>query len=136
VQSIAPEPRLTDKRVVYRPYQDAAADFPAIRREAFERAIWLIEPDGRVRCRRGRPRDRGTPQAHQARGMRIHRALAARSCDLAVLLDRPKIIAGSFSAPTNRRSRARESDQTTSRLSLLPWTPAVQEPATFFTYGA
>jgi predicted DCC family thiol-disulfide oxidoreductase YuxK len=40
--------RLTNKRVVYRPYQDAAADFPAIRREAFERAIWLIEPDGQV----------------------------------------------------------------------------------------
>jgi predicted DCC family thiol-disulfide oxidoreductase YuxK len=40
--------RLTNERVVYRPYQDAAADFPAIRREAFERAIWLIEPDGRV----------------------------------------------------------------------------------------
>jgi predicted DCC family thiol-disulfide oxidoreductase YuxK len=40
--------QLTNKRVVYRPYQDAAADFPAIRREAFERAIWLIEPDGRL----------------------------------------------------------------------------------------
>ncbi len=40
--------RLTNGRVIYRPYQDAAADFPTIRREAFERAIWLIEPDGRV----------------------------------------------------------------------------------------
>jgi predicted DCC family thiol-disulfide oxidoreductase YuxK len=40
--------RLTSGRVIYRPYQDAAADFPTIPREAFEHAIWLIEPDGRV----------------------------------------------------------------------------------------
>ncbi len=32
---------LTNGRVVYRPYQDAAADFPAIPHEAFERPIWL-----------------------------------------------------------------------------------------------
>ncbi len=40
--------RLTNGRVIYRPYQEAAADFPTIPHEAFERAIWLIEPDGRV----------------------------------------------------------------------------------------
>src|SRR6266542_2536213 len=40
--------RLTNGRVIYRSYQDAAAEFPTIPREAFERAIWLIEPDGRV----------------------------------------------------------------------------------------
>jgi predicted DCC family thiol-disulfide oxidoreductase YuxK len=39
---------LTHERIVYRPYQEAAADFPAIPRQAFERAIQLIEPDGRV----------------------------------------------------------------------------------------
>ncbi|HWK34328.1 MAG TPA: lipase maturation factor family protein [Hyphomicrobium sp.] len=38
--------RLTGDRVVYRPYQEAAADFPAIPREAFERATHLIFPDG------------------------------------------------------------------------------------------
>jgi predicted DCC family thiol-disulfide oxidoreductase YuxK len=40
--------RLTRGRVVFRPYQDAAAEFPAIGNEAFARAIWLIEPDGHV----------------------------------------------------------------------------------------
>jgi predicted DCC family thiol-disulfide oxidoreductase YuxK len=39
---------LTGERVVYRPYQEAAADFPAIPRAAFERAIQFIETDGRV----------------------------------------------------------------------------------------
>src|SRR5450631_2977401 len=39
---------LTQDRVAYRPYQEAAADFPAIPREAFARAVQLIEPDGRV----------------------------------------------------------------------------------------
>src|SRR5262249_21890813 len=39
--------RLTNGRVSYRPYQEAAADFPTIAPEAFERAIWMIEPDGR-----------------------------------------------------------------------------------------
>src|SRR6266542_573080 len=34
--------RLTNGRVIYRPYQDAAADFPTIPREAFEHAVWLI----------------------------------------------------------------------------------------------
>lgn len=38
--------RLTGDRVAYRPYQEAAADFPAIPREAFERASHLIFPDG------------------------------------------------------------------------------------------
>ena len=37
---------LTGDRVVYRPYQEAAADFPAIPLEAFRRSIQLIEPDG------------------------------------------------------------------------------------------
>ncbi len=39
---------LTHGRVVFRAYQEAAADFPAIPSEAFQRAIQLIEPDGRV----------------------------------------------------------------------------------------
>jgi predicted DCC family thiol-disulfide oxidoreductase YuxK len=39
---------LTKERVVYRPYQDAATDFPTIPQEAFQRAIQLIEPDGHV----------------------------------------------------------------------------------------
>ena len=39
---------LTDERVAYRPYQEAAADFPQIPREAFPHAVQLIEPDGRV----------------------------------------------------------------------------------------
>jgi predicted DCC family thiol-disulfide oxidoreductase YuxK len=39
---------LTGERVVFRPYQEAAADFPSIPLEAFARSIQLIEPDGRV----------------------------------------------------------------------------------------
>jgi predicted DCC family thiol-disulfide oxidoreductase YuxK len=39
---------LTNGRVVYRPYQEAAADFPTIPLAAFGRAIQFIEPDGRV----------------------------------------------------------------------------------------
>jgi predicted DCC family thiol-disulfide oxidoreductase YuxK len=39
---------LTKERVVYRPYQDAAGDFPAIPLEAFPHSIQFIEPDGRV----------------------------------------------------------------------------------------
>jgi predicted DCC family thiol-disulfide oxidoreductase YuxK len=39
---------LTGERVRYRPYQEAAADFPAIAPDAFAHAIQLIEPDGRV----------------------------------------------------------------------------------------
>ncbi len=39
---------LTGERVIYRPYQEAAADFPAIPVAAFQRAIQLIEPDGHV----------------------------------------------------------------------------------------
>ena len=39
---------LTEERIQYRPYQEAAADFPAIPRQEFQRAIQLIERDGRV----------------------------------------------------------------------------------------
>ena len=39
---------LTGERVIYRPYQEAAVDFPAIPLEAFQQAIQLIEPDGKV----------------------------------------------------------------------------------------
>jgi len=39
---------LTSDHIVYRPYQEAAADFPTIPLEAFRRAIQLIEPEGRV----------------------------------------------------------------------------------------
>jgi len=37
---------LTGDRIVYRPYQEAAADFPDIPLEAFKAAIQLIEPGG------------------------------------------------------------------------------------------
>jgi predicted DCC family thiol-disulfide oxidoreductase YuxK len=37
---------LTDERVIYRPYQEASGDFPAIPREKLARAIFFIEPDG------------------------------------------------------------------------------------------
>jgi len=40
--------QLTGDRVVYRPYQEAAPDFPAIPVEDFKRAMQLIEPDGRA----------------------------------------------------------------------------------------
>jgi hypothetical protein len=40
--------RQTDRRVVYRPYQEAASDFPTISLATFERAIQLIEPNGGV----------------------------------------------------------------------------------------
>ena len=40
--------RQTGGRVVYRPYQDAASDFPTISREAFKRAIQLVEPNGQI----------------------------------------------------------------------------------------
>ena len=39
---------LTRGRIVFRPYQEAAPDFPAIPTEAFRRSIQLIETDGRV----------------------------------------------------------------------------------------
>jgi len=39
---------LTGDRILYRPYQEAASDFPGIPREAFARAIQLIEADGSV----------------------------------------------------------------------------------------
>ena len=39
---------LTGGAIAYRPYQDAAADFPAISLRSFQRAIQLIEPDGQV----------------------------------------------------------------------------------------
>jgi predicted DCC family thiol-disulfide oxidoreductase YuxK len=39
---------LTGERVIYRPYQEAAPDFPTISPESFQRAIQLIEPAGQV----------------------------------------------------------------------------------------
>jgi len=39
---------LTGERVIYRPYQEAAAAFPSIAPHEFRRAVQLIEPDGRV----------------------------------------------------------------------------------------
>jgi predicted DCC family thiol-disulfide oxidoreductase YuxK len=39
---------LTNGRVVFRPYQEAATDFPTIRQEEFQRAVQLIETDGHV----------------------------------------------------------------------------------------
>ena len=40
--------RQTGGRVVYRPYQEAASDFPTISCEAFKRAIQLVEPNGQI----------------------------------------------------------------------------------------
>jgi predicted DCC family thiol-disulfide oxidoreductase YuxK len=40
--------RQTGGRVVYRPYQEAASDFPTISLAAFEQVIQLISLDGRV----------------------------------------------------------------------------------------
>jgi predicted DCC family thiol-disulfide oxidoreductase YuxK len=39
---------LAAERVVYRPYQEAARDFPAIPADAFRHAVQLIDADGRV----------------------------------------------------------------------------------------
>ena len=39
---------LTGELITYRPYQEAAVDFPAISVQSFQRAIQLIESDGRV----------------------------------------------------------------------------------------
>ena len=39
---------LTEDRVIYRAYQEAATAFPSIPVSAFQRAIQLIEPDGHV----------------------------------------------------------------------------------------
>jgi len=39
---------LTGDRIAYRPYQQAAADFPAISLDAFRHSIQLIEPDGTI----------------------------------------------------------------------------------------
>ena len=40
--------RLTDDRVDYAPYQEVAAQFPAIPLAAFQRAVQYVQPDGRV----------------------------------------------------------------------------------------
>jgi predicted DCC family thiol-disulfide oxidoreductase YuxK len=39
---------LTGERITYRPYQEAAADFPAIPPQSFQRAIQFIDSDGQV----------------------------------------------------------------------------------------
>jgi predicted DCC family thiol-disulfide oxidoreductase YuxK len=39
---------ITNGRVIFRSYQEAAADFPTISAEEFHRAVQLVEPDGRV----------------------------------------------------------------------------------------
>ncbi|MGO9135682.1 MAG: lipase maturation factor family protein [Methylovirgula sp.] len=39
---------LTQDAIAYRPYQDAAAEFPTLPRTNLERAIFLIEPDGEI----------------------------------------------------------------------------------------
>lgn len=41
---------LTGETVEYRPYQDAAAEYPAIPVEDFKRSVQLIEPNGEVIC--------------------------------------------------------------------------------------
>jgi len=38
---------ITGERIEYRTYQDVAADHPEIGVEEFEKAVWLIEPDGK-----------------------------------------------------------------------------------------
>jgi predicted DCC family thiol-disulfide oxidoreductase YuxK len=40
--------QLANERALFRPYQEAAADFPAIPLDAFQQSIQLIEGDGRV----------------------------------------------------------------------------------------
>src|SRR5262245_23796093 len=40
--------KLTGDQVAYRPYQEAAADFPHIPVDEFRRAMPLVEPDGRA----------------------------------------------------------------------------------------
>ena len=40
--------RQTGEHVVYRPYQEAASEFPSIKLEDFRHAIQLIEPDGQT----------------------------------------------------------------------------------------
>ena len=40
--------QLTGDRVAYRPYQEAAQDFPNIPLEEFKRAMQLVEPDGKT----------------------------------------------------------------------------------------
>lgn len=40
--------QLTGGRVTYRPYQEAASDFPQLTRDDFKRAVQLIEPDGQA----------------------------------------------------------------------------------------
>lgn len=40
--------RVTGDRIEYAPYQEAAGRVPALAREAFERAVHLVEPGGRV----------------------------------------------------------------------------------------
>jgi predicted DCC family thiol-disulfide oxidoreductase YuxK len=39
--------KLTGERVAFRPYQEVAAQYPAIAREDFQRAVQYISPDGR-----------------------------------------------------------------------------------------
>ena len=39
---------LTGERVIYRPFQEAAADFPAIPLQSFQRAIQFFDSDGRA----------------------------------------------------------------------------------------
>jgi predicted DCC family thiol-disulfide oxidoreductase YuxK len=40
--------RLTGERVVYRPFQEAASDYPAIQPDDFRHAVQLVEPGGEV----------------------------------------------------------------------------------------
>lgn len=40
--------RLTGERIEYAPFQEAAERVPSVSREAFARAVHLIEPDGRI----------------------------------------------------------------------------------------
>ena len=40
--------RLTGEKVAYRPYQEAAADFPGIPADELKHAVQIIEPDGQV----------------------------------------------------------------------------------------
>jgi predicted DCC family thiol-disulfide oxidoreductase YuxK len=39
---------LTEERAAYRPYQEAAADFPTLAQQDLAKAIFLVEPDGEV----------------------------------------------------------------------------------------
>ena len=100
---------LTQGRVVFRPYQEAAPDFPAIPMEAFQRAIQLIEADGHGLFGRGGDLPRAASCAG-SRGVVVvlydaARLRGASRVDVRILRPPPRIV---------------------ERLTKLLWGPALQ----------